>query len=285
MISGLQLLSQFLGYFNIKDKPKNRAITVIAFIVNFYLLYVSIENLKYPGYFWHGVAYFLAFIILEYFLFLNFVYYFTDKTVRFDISPYIEKLLGGNPNEVENENVENYNSIPSSGIFDSLQNVMPINLNINGMYQNNINKLAKELEIKGYLKLDYEGLSKHDLYNKIIKNHSKIMAIGKPLQIPFYELKEDVQSHSLYIYGGVNSLNSKCLGKIVSIGFTPIEEARIKYKIALSNVYISGGPCKYSGRKGVIVENKSFTIKAYAAYEPKDKISSSIDHRDDILHF
>jgi hypothetical protein len=39
-----------LSYFNIQDKAKGKAFTVVAFVANFYLLYAAIQGLRYPGY-------------------------------------------------------------------------------------------------------------------------------------------------------------------------------------------------------------------------------------------
>lgn len=267
MISGLQLLSQFLGYFNIKDKPKNRAITVIAFIVNFYLLYVAIDNFRYKGYRWQGFWYLLAFLVLEYFLFLNFVYYFTDKTVKFDISPYVEKALGGNPNETTSSNEPLFNqNIPSAGLFDQ-QKIIPVELRTTSAEQININELARLLEKKGYLHLNYSGLSDRALYQEANKTHEPILAISKPVQLPYYDLREDSQTHELLVYAGINSMTAKPVGTLIKIGFTPIMEARQQYHFALANVYLSGGPFKRAGRNGMVAEQRPFEIIAQVAYE------------------
>ena len=41
----------------------------------------------------------LVFLALIYFITLNVIYYFTNKTAKYDLSPRIEKLLGGKPKE------------------------------------------------------------------------------------------------------------------------------------------------------------------------------------------
>lgn len=287
MLSGLQLLSQFLGYFNIKDKPKNRAITVIAFIVNFYLLYIAIDNLRYAGYRWQGFWYLLAFLVLEYFLILNFIYYFTDKTVKFDISPYVEKALGGNPNAATSDEPLFNQNIPSSGLFDQ-KHILPAELSVNAIQQHNIDELAQLLERKGYLHLNYSGLSDRELYKKAAKMHEPILAMSKPLQLPFYELREDAYTHQLIVYAGMNSMTAKPVGTITKIGFTNIDMAKPQYQFALANAYLSGGPFKRAGRNHMVAEQRPFEVLVRVAYEdingnvnntiPRNDQTSMVDH-------
>lgn len=282
MLSGLQLLSQFLGYFNIKDKPKNRAITVIAFIVNFYLLYIAIDNLRYAGYRWQGFWYLLAFLVLEYFLILNFIYYFTDKTVKFDISPYVEKALGGNPNAASATSdgpLFNQN-IPSAGLFDQ-KHILPAELHVDAVQQQNINELAQLLERKGYLHLNYSGLSDRELYKEACKTHEPILAMSKPLQLPFYELREDAYTHQLVVCAGMNSMTAKPVGTITKIGFTDVTATQPQYRFALANAYLSGGPFKRAGRNGMVAEQRPFEVIVHVAYEDvNDNVKNTIPRND-----
>ena len=96
MLTVIDIINRVLGYFNIADKPKGKAFTWIAFVANFYLLYIAIQNLRYPDFRIRGALFMLAFVVFLYFIALNFLYYFTNKTTRFDISPTVEKWLGSN---------------------------------------------------------------------------------------------------------------------------------------------------------------------------------------------
>ncbi|MDN5958356.1 MAG: hypothetical protein L0H98_09740, partial [Lacticaseibacillus paracasei] len=106
MLTVIDIINRVLGYFNVADKPKGKAFTWVALIANFYLLYVAIQNLRYPDFRIRGALFMLAFVVFLYFIGLNFLYYFTNKTTKFDISPKVEKWLGSNAAKktaVENE--------------------------------------------------------------------------------------------------------------------------------------------------------------------------------------
>ncbi len=75
MLTVIDIINRVLGYFNIADKPKGKAFTWIAFVANFYLLYIAIQNLRYPDFRIRGALFMLAFVVFLYFIALNFLYY------------------------------------------------------------------------------------------------------------------------------------------------------------------------------------------------------------------
>lgn len=93
MLTILDLLNHYLGFFNVNTKWKGQVYTILASVGNFYVLYLAIMHLKNAAYL-RGLGLLLAFIVIAYFAFLNVVYYFTKKTFKWDLSPKVEKLLG-----------------------------------------------------------------------------------------------------------------------------------------------------------------------------------------------
>ncbi len=71
MLAALDILNRLLGYFNIQDKPKGQAFTIVALIANFYLLYIGIQNVRYPDFRWRGIFFLAVFFVLLYFIVLN----------------------------------------------------------------------------------------------------------------------------------------------------------------------------------------------------------------------
>lgn len=61
MLTALDILNRLLSYFNIQDKAKGKAFTIVAFVANFYLLYTAIQGLRYPGYRLQGLLFLLGF--------------------------------------------------------------------------------------------------------------------------------------------------------------------------------------------------------------------------------
>ena len=268
MLTALEIVNKVLGYFNIKDKPKNRAFTLIGFFANFYLLYLAITNLRYAGYRLIGLGFLAAFLLVFYFEVLNYFYYFTDKKFKFDISPWIEKKLGGRPDvNAEIAHAASFSqNIPSAGLFDRKQ-VLPATLNVSADQQQNVQKLAQDLVAQGYLSLNYQGFSDQELYAQAQATHERLFAIGAPVQLPFYEIKN--QYGHLFLYAGLNALSEQPVGEIRRIGLTNVEQAAEKYDLVVATSYLRGGPYKIAGRGGLIENSEPYEIIAEIAYQPK----------------
>ncbi|MFD1465373.1 DUF6681 family protein [Lapidilactobacillus mulanensis] len=267
MLTALEIANKVLGYFNIKDKPKNRMFTLIGFFANFYLLYLAITNMRYAGYRLIGLGFLAAFLLVFYFEVLNYFYYFTDKRFKFDVSPWIEKKLGGHPaNAATTQPVTFAQNVPSAGLFDRKQ-VLPVELNITFAEQQHIDDLAQELITQGYLSLNYNGLTDRDLYAQAQQSHERLFAMGTPLQLPFYEIKNE-HGH-LVLYAGVNALSEQAVGDIRKVGLTNADLAQEKYDLVVANSFLRGGPYKIAGRGGLIENTEPYEIVAEVAYQPK----------------
>lgn len=94
MFSILDMINHALGYVNVNVKIKNQIYIGIGIAGNLYLGYVAIRLMQ-NGAWLRGILYMLVFLALIYFITLNVIYYFTNKTAKYDLSPKIEKLLGG----------------------------------------------------------------------------------------------------------------------------------------------------------------------------------------------
>lgn len=94
MLSFLDMINHWLGYFNINAKLKNRIYIIIAFLGDLYLIYVTTRLLI--NHAWvRGLLYCLAVILITYCLYINAVYYYLDRNSRFDfLSPWLSKITG-----------------------------------------------------------------------------------------------------------------------------------------------------------------------------------------------
>lgn len=265
MLTALDLVNRLLNYFNIQDKPKGRAFTVVAFIANFYILYVAINALRYKGFRLEGAAFLLLFLVFLYFIILNFVYYFTDKTAKFDISPKIEKALGGNSKAKKAaEEAYTQTKSPVNGVFANEQ-VLPTKLRITANNQLAINKLVENMQAQSLLTLDYHGLDDNALARVAANNQVPLLAMGAPVPLPYFELRHTLDNRWV-IMGGLNSLENTELATVESIGLTPIKQAADKYKLAAAQVVLTGGPQKRPARSGLMEITVPFTIEAQLAY-------------------
>ena len=81
MFSFLDMINSSLSYFNIKPTLKNKIYIAIATLGDGYLIYVTCR--LFLNQVWlRGLLYCLAVAFLTYYLYLNFVYYFLDRTSR-----------------------------------------------------------------------------------------------------------------------------------------------------------------------------------------------------------
>lgn len=85
-------VGKFLNYLNINPRLQNKIMTVISVFPTLYILRIV------RGYFANknyvkGSIYLVIFIILAYFVILNFVYYFKNKKVKWDVTNMIEDIV------------------------------------------------------------------------------------------------------------------------------------------------------------------------------------------------
>lgn len=180
MLTGLDILNRLLSYFNIQDKAKGKAFTVVAGLANFYILYLAITCLRYPGYRLKGTLFLVLFLVFLYFVILNIVYYFTDKTVPFDISPRVEKLLGGNQERMKAEEqalTRQQTAGAASGLFAN-QQLLPTTVITSQAQQQALAALVSELVKTGALTVNYQGLDDGAVQRVAQKTHQPVAAMG-----------------------------------------------------------------------------------------------------------
>ena len=274
MLTALDILNRLLGYFNIQDKAKGKAFTVVAFVANFYLLYTAIQGLRYPGYRLQGLAFLIGFLLLEYFIVLNAVYYYTDKQLKFDISPTIEKLLGGNQAQLkaaESKLANNTMSGPASGLFKA-DNILPTAIDISPAQQRNLDALVQHLQANGHLAANYSGLDDRAIMHVAAQSHQPVYAIGNLVELPFFKVV--AETGGVVVVGGVNALNVQPLATIVSVGLLPVKQAQKQYKLAAAHVYLTGGQSKLMGRRSLITKEEPYSLTVQLAYTLRDKTTA-----------
>ncbi len=265
MLTVLDIINRLLNYFNIQDKPKGKAFTVVAFFANFYILYLAINHLRYELYRVYGVLYLLLFLVLFYFIFLNYVYYFTKRRFKYDISPKIERFLGGSAKaRLEAENAYMQSNDNSNGVFDD-SHVLPAKVTVDDNQQVAINNLVETLQAQGLLTLDYHGLSDEALQNVATKLAAPVLAMGAPMPLPYYDLQSTLDNRWV-IVGGVNALESVELATVEAVGLTPIDAAAEQYQLAAAQVVLTGGPQKRPGRAGLQETSEPFTVDVRIAF-------------------
>lgn len=272
MLTALDILNRLLGYFNIQDKAKGKAFTIVAFAANFFLLYQAIRHLRYAGYRLVGGLFLLAFIVLLYFIVLNFIYYYTDKQVKWDLSPRVEKLLGGNPQAMraaEQQLAAGQATGAASGLFDD-DHILPTAIRIDPTQQINLEGLVQTLIQQGTLHLDYQGLDERAVARVARKTGQPVLAMGAPLELPFFTLQ--LQGAQLVVLGGLNALTPVPLATVTRVGLMPVAAAQADYQLAAAHVYLTGGEVQQPGRHGLIKQTTPYTLSVQLAYTPKPEV-------------
>ncbi|WP_179394635.1 DUF6681 family protein [Lacticaseibacillus absianus] len=269
MLTALDILNRLLGYFNIQDKAKGKAFTVVAFGANFFLLYQAIRHLRYPGFRVAGALFLLAFLVLTYFIALNFIYYYTDKRVKWDISPKVEQLLGGNPQAMraaEQQLAQGASTGAASGLFDS-DHILPTAIELSAAQQTNLEALVQTLLQQGTLSLDYQGLDERAIGRVARQSGQPVMAMGAPVELPFFSLQ--AQGQRLVVLGGLNALTPVELATVTQVGLMPAAAAQQDYELAAAHVYLTGGEVMQPGRHGLIKQMTPYSLTVQLAYTPK----------------
>lgn len=273
MLTFLDIINHYFGYLNINGRVKNRLFSVICLIGDFYLLYRSVTYFKAQAV-GRGVINLLVFLVLFYFAVMNLYFYYRGKNAIIDISPYVEKALGGDPNAPHPLNgvtakTQVISQIqPATGLFEE-QNLLPAQLTMDAEQTQRLGSLINELIESGYLSLNYAGLSDNDIYEQAQQLQRPIYAIGNQVALPFYEMKQEADRWVLY--GGINAIAKQPLAQITTVGLTPIQDLAQDYQLAVAHTWITGGPNKMAGRSGVVEGNDPYQLVVQIAYQERTK--------------
>lgn len=219
------MVNHYLGYFNINVKLKSRIYTILGAFGDLYLFYISLRFLK-NSYLKQGSLILLVAIVLLYFTICNFFYYFTKHQPWFDISPKLAKWLHiqEHPQETQvNSRMGSTvvpearpNNIAANGLFDD-SHLLPAKLEVTTSEQQNIDRLAAQMQREGLFRSDYDGMDDRKIYELLKVNDGKpIFAIGKDVLMPYFEMRR--QGLSLVVYCGMNQAEVFPVGEIKRVG-------------------------------------------------------------------
>lgn len=267
MLSFLDMINHSLGYFNVNLKLKNQLYTAVGFVGNWYLLYVAVRLLINHAWF-RGILFSLAFLVIMYAIAMNVIYYFTNKTTKWDPSPKIEKLLGGRRvGEEEKKRRTATPTIPANGLFTNDQ-ILPANVKLNVHEQTNLNRVVRQLIEQNLLVTDYDQMSEREIIDYNRQEHRSVPALRPDQTVPYFELVPT--GSRLEVYIGVNQMERLAVGHLTSVGLTEVVTARQNYQLFLANVFITDGPEKIAGRsQTTIVRDKAYGLNVKVAYKNK----------------
>lgn len=104
---------KFLWYLNISPKYLNRAYTILSLFPTLYILRIVYGLWVNQNYIQFSL-YLLVFVILLYFVVLNFIYYFFDKNVKGDVTRLFAKYLPEDVFNIEGDNQISHNLMPNT---------------------------------------------------------------------------------------------------------------------------------------------------------------------------
>lgn len=267
MLSTLDLINHYLGYLNVNAKLKGRIYTVLAFVGDTYILYLAFSYFKNHAYL-RSALLGAAFIGILYFAIVNFYYYFTNKHMKFDVSPYIAKVLGEREEAEAEQNMAEVNVqfVPSNGIY-SQKDVLPATVELDNETKATLNEMAQALQANQLVQADYKGLSEAQQQALLEQGQSKIYANGDGIPLPYYRLEQEPDG--LAVYGGLNEMSAKRLGVVKEVGLQPIEAALEKYDLYIATALLQGGPAHVKGRSGLTEIQDPYDLKVELAYKKK----------------
>ena len=277
MFTLFDMIRSSLSYVNLSTVLKNRIYTILAGIGNFYLLYVAFRFFQ-NGFWGRGTLFILAFLVILYFTYLNILYYFTkEKKSKYDISPWIEKILhiqSKDPmtaaEEERKEMAPGY--VQTNGIFKN-EDFLPATVVHTMEQRDNIQQIAAELIRMDYMKADYQGLSEEEIAEKIQTTGKSVPALSAPVALPYFELVR--KGNSLIVYGGLNQIDRKEVATVKEVGLLTAREAVKRYQLYLATAVITGGPEKITGRTGLIEKDTPYGIQVQVAYRERTAESTT----------
>lgn len=275
MFSFLDMINHSLGYFNIKPTLKNKLYTLVAAAGDCYLIYVTYR--LFANHVWmRAFLYCLAVLFITYYLYLNFVYYFLNKTSRYDfLSPWLTKITGSEQDEETGKHVRRGSAADTlvhnqaNGFFTD-KDVIQAEVHIDHEEQRNLRHLVDQLVEQGIFVADYDGKSAEQIVTEYNETQKPVDALNKNQTPPYFELHRNTVLHRLEIYAGINQMHRVRVGHIIRVGLTDVREADRQYHLYLANVYVTGGPHKIAGRRGsTILTDGDFGLIAHVAYRDR----------------
>lgn len=285
MFSFLDMLNHSLGYFNINTKLKNKIYTIVALLGDGYLIYVTYRLLA--NHVWvRGLLYCLAVLLISYYVYLNAVYYFLDRTSRLDVlSPWLVKITGydqsnENPHRSRAEQAAAVINNQANGYFTD-KNLIQAEVAISPKEQRNLRHLVDQLVEQGIFIADYDGKDSTAIIDEYNQTHEPVNALNKNQTPPYFDLVHNELEHRLEIYAGLNQMERVQVGHITKVGLTDVHSAHEKYRLYLANVYVTGGPNKIPGRRGTtILTDGDFGLVAHVAYKNREQSSQPTSRRE-----
>lgn len=265
MLTILGLLNQYVGFFNVNTKFKGCLYTVLGFGSVWYILYIGISFITAHRYL-RGFGLVAAFIGLMYVIYLNFMYYFTEKKAHFDISPHFEKVVGNAQTADDKQNSTQVLG-PSNGVYRE-QQVLPTAIKSNSDEIANIQAVAQQMLNLGLISQDYQKMSDRDLRQQLVINHDQPIYANHPgSPVPFAKLV--MEGSHLVIYGGINEMQAVRLGEISRIGLADVTTALKNSDVFLASIIVNGGLGKTLTRSSFIETAYPYTLKVEVAYRLK----------------
>ncbi len=205
MLHIINTLLDYLGYLGIGAKVKNRLYIVIGSIATLYLGYLTIRFFANGSYI-RGIIYVLIFLVLVYFLILNFIFYFTDKIVKWDITQFILKYVKKKFPQMKHA------SSTVNGESDSiLDNVAVLDLTIRNedRFENMVESLLEENFFA----------DNHYLENE---TNQKVYRINKDNLLPAYSIRHEEDQWKLFV--GKDSLHKEYIAEITGVNGRSIKK-------------------------------------------------------------
>jgi len=261
MFSLLDLFNSYFRIFNVNSRVSGRIYTIIDFIGVGYLLYITFSYFKNHAYM-QGSLIGLATLVILYFAVINFIYYFTDKTVKWDISPLFAKLVA-NP-EADEKNKVNF--VPANGLYRK-EDVLPALVVSKGEYQIRLASLVEALRNEGLIEDVFDNLSERE-QRQLLKKGEELIYANDRIDLPYYRL-EKTENH-LYVVGGMNEMSAKRIGVVERVGLQPISAAVKQYDFFIATAGIIGGTAHEMGRNGLAEIHVPYELKIELAYKSKE---------------
>ncbi len=268
MFTILDTVNRFLGYLNIHIKVKNRIYIILGVVTNLYIGYLVVEFFQTKAYL-RGSIYLLILLVLGYFWLLNYFYYFKDKTVKWDISPWIEQKLmlhlpeeqGGKTNELIAGKVGDHVIIYDHPTREYAANeLLTAEVILTPEGQEALKKLVTYFS-ENKLITPYGN-------KKDKKITQKTSALVEPLRIPSSEIREE--DGQLLLYVGLNAMERKKVGFVQKIANIEGKKISENYSLQPATVSILGGEFKLPGRTSLIKEFEPYHVKLEVAMQAKN---------------
>lgn len=203
-------IGKFLNYLNINPRLQNKIMTIVSIFPTLYILRIVRGYFSNDNYV-KGSIYLIIFIVLTYFIIINFVYYFKNRKVKWDVTNLIEDIV---PEDLTFDNPDNISKTTATSGLQGKKLPLIFNEDSPILIEQVIEELIRDgkiqkqdLEVNDYLIGKYELIPFYKIRNQALWIGSSYRDMKEVAKIKLSSDADTLIPLGVFILGGTYQID------------------------------------------------------------------------------